>query len=285
MNSTKRRALHMSGGLSPAQLKEITFQSEKAKRAKLQAITDNAVLDSEIKAGERESAASMDARQTSLDIARITEKLKVQKILSRAPSCSFRGLRCFVAPGISGVDMGPSMSKHGLVPEEHRVDADLFVVLNPSDPGQRIRWVAALKGARVAHPRYVISGGRRGACVKYHAAVETKRSLWISEDFRAKHATLADIVDACCAGSKWKLLVSRAEFAATVSRSMRGKATAGKSVLALVAKAELSPLFQQLGCVFLADTFLDVDGSARPAGPLSTPGMNSWNSVLSPREK
>jgi hypothetical protein len=127
----------------------------------------------------------------------------------------------------------------------------------------------------VATPRYVISGGRQGACVKYHAAVETKRSLWVSFAFREKHPSLAAVVDACTAGSKWKLLATRAEFAAAVQKSMGGRATAGKAVLALVVKSELCPVFNQLGCVFLSDTFLDCIGFALPAEPLILSGRGS----------
>lgn len=165
--STKKRALEGCGEISDSFLKEARFQIEKAKKAKLQAISDNALLASEIHVGERQQADDMSQHQRTLDISRESQKLKTQKVLAREPVFSLRGMRCFVADDVD-TDAGPLMAKHGLVPENDRNDAEIFVVGDPSCPGQRISWLAALKGLRVVTPIYMISGGRRGACLKYH---------------------------------------------------------------------------------------------------------------------
>ncbi len=165
--SAKKRALDGCGDMiTDKLLKEAHFQCDKAKKAKLQAIADNHILSSEIAPGEQHPADAMTAHQLKLDLARERQKLRTAKVLAREPVFNLRGAHCFIASDV-GDCTGP-IAKHGLMHDHERLDASIFVVSDPSKPGQRIAWLAALKGLRFVTPIYLESGGRKGACLKYH---------------------------------------------------------------------------------------------------------------------
>ena len=63
-----------------------------------------------------------------------------------------------------------------------------------------------------------------GASVKFNVAIETKRSIWVSDDFCREHGTLMEILQTQCAkqNSKWKWLDTRASFLELHEKNNRG---------------------------------------------------------------
>ena len=92
--------------------------------------------------------------------------------------------------------------------------ANIFVVADPAtEKLTRWRWSAVLRGGYC----FTLSALTRrvGSCVKFKAALQTRRWLFVSRVFREKHAGVWAIIDAAASAdiSKWKL-ISRAQFLA-----------------------------------------------------------------------
>ena len=64
-----------------------------------------------------------------------------------------------------------------------------------------IRWAAALRGALVAQPLFLTSGGTSGAVMAYRPATKVRRCFWISPGFQKAHPDLAELLNKCTAGS------------------------------------------------------------------------------------
>eukprot|EP00959_Pyramimonas_sp_CCMP1952_P284829 5954746-Pyramimonas_sp.AAC.1 len=72
----------------------------------------------------------------------------------------------------------------------------VFVVADPSKPGQRAAWISALTSARLVVPEFVQTNGRSGACVVHKpAAITQRRKVWISDAFLAAHPRIGVIID------------------------------------------------------------------------------------------
>jgi hypothetical protein len=121
---------------------------------------------------------------------------------------------------------------------EKREKADIFVVQDPSDPGQRTKWWAIIKGSFLVTPSVLLQNN--GPAIKYHAAMSTARRIWISPRAREKHSTLVEIVEFAVKklpGSKWKLVTgSLDEFVAFYKKA--AKAHRGCNMIGLVCKKE-----------------------------------------------
>ena len=128
----QKRALAGCGGLDETLVKEVHFQIKRAKVVKLQAITDGAVLESEMKPGEQELADDLAKHQLKLDVSREQNKLRAQKMLAREPVFDMRGMRCFVCAGIDDAQIAPTLARHGLVQEHDRYDADISCAIDPA---------------------------------------------------------------------------------------------------------------------------------------------------------
>jgi hypothetical protein len=89
-----------------------------------------------------------------------------------------------------------AIDDHGLrvIANNRRCRAELFVVPNPANAGQRTTWAAMLVGARVCSAEFLISSGRSGSSVKYKPAIVKPCFLWISPAFRAAQPALTEII-------------------------------------------------------------------------------------------
>ena len=97
--------------------------------------------------------------------------------------------------------------------------------------------------------------GTNGACVKYDAALATKRILWVSACFRESNPGIwLLILEAMsCHANKWKLLDAPEAYAGAKVNAIKGNRSA--EVLALVTADEA--VANPLPHVFVAHTFLD----------------------------
>ena len=129
-----------------------------------------------------------------------------------------------------------------------------WVVDDPTAPGQRIQWMAALHGGHVVSPGYII--GNAGAYVSFKKATATRRWLWMSNDFAVAHPVLADIVRSALGtgGSRWSKLPSRDAFLNKIKLSV-AKVTRTFYVIALVSEKEkrmdkdgANQMFAYVGC-------------------------------------
>ena len=68
-------------------------------------------------------------------------------------------------------------------------DATVFISNSPWDPNiSLLSWAAALVGGWIMTPEVLL--GQPGPCIKYNKALQTKRAVWFSIEFRASEAHL-----------------------------------------------------------------------------------------------
>ncbi len=95
-----------------------------------------------------------------------------------------------------------------------RLVADIYVVADPANPGQRVKWCTFLAGRSVCTLDYIQSAGERGTALTYQQAVNSRRHVWISQNFKNNHAELYAILVCMMKvpGSQWRLMESRSAF-------------------------------------------------------------------------
>ena len=118
-----------------------------------------------------------------------------------------------------------------------RLDAQAWVVEDPSAPGQRIQWMAAIRGGHVVSSEYVVSGV--GPFVTFKRATITRRWLWVSAEFAIAHPILAAIVGGVLGtgASRWSKVLTRDSFLAKIKSSKAQRARTFY-VIALVTATE-----------------------------------------------
>ena len=131
------------------------------------------------------------------------------------------------------------LSKNGVPQVPNRIDAKMFVILNPAAAGERINWVAKICGGYIVNVDILLTGVGIGFAFK--AAATTRRQVWISEKFRQKNEGVALCIEGAISnfgkGCKFKVLRGDRtvfEEAHAQARAARRK----KEVLALVTEKE-----------------------------------------------
>ena len=82
------------------------------------------------------------------------------------------------------------------------------------NPGDRVKWAAALTGAPIVSPDHFLSGGKRGVRQSFVPSIASKRKVWISNDFATAHHNVSAIIRAAAERpeSNWRMLRSKAAF-------------------------------------------------------------------------
>jgi len=108
----------------------------------------------------------------------------------------------------------------GASAEPSRERAEVFVVPDVTQPGQRVLWNAALAGLLVVSLPYFIDG--QGPVLAYQCALRLRRTVWISEDFRTAHPSIIAIIVARLAsasrGAQWTVAQDLQHFQRAVDR-------------------------------------------------------------------
>ena len=114
------------------------------------------------------------------------------------------------------MQLNDTLLPKGAVIQEHRRTADVFIVSDPAEPGNRVSWCACLLGGCIAAPDYAIHG--QGAAVWSAAALNRDVKLLISAAWAEKHQTNAELTKACIATwkgnakkTRWQL-ISQTDF-------------------------------------------------------------------------
>jgi hypothetical protein len=116
--------------------------------------------------------------------------------------------------GADAAAVGQELVRRGLVLTNDRMQADVYVVESPQSPGERVTWCAALKGAVVLSFKQVRLG--KGVFLQYTAAVPKKKEVYITPDFKHRHAEITRLVEAAPTWpfSRWKIIPTEAAFVA-----------------------------------------------------------------------
>jgi hypothetical protein len=152
---------------------------------------DHPLLDSPLQ--DKTEAAELREHQSWLDAGRDANKAKVAKQLRKRTRIDLDGKVLFLASSDFEPELKDRVAASGLrVVSEHLL-ANIFVVSNPNEPGQRVQWACSLQGGTIAVPAYVASCGLKGAAIEYTSATHTIRKIWISPQFVLQHPIISVI--------------------------------------------------------------------------------------------
>ena len=154
----------------------------------LQAYQNGLLLPGEFDDDLAQQAKSEQARQVKSELARRAKSAAVKKKLSASPptDAELKHSRIFFDEGILVTDaMHAALIKHCATQCKNVWQSIVFVACNPSEPlNTLIKWTAGLSGAWVVSPQVLLGNGANAACIKYKAAIFTKRIVWASPCFR-----------------------------------------------------------------------------------------------------
>ena len=189
---------------------EQEFQPQKGRAHFLSSVDQGHLLDMQVGATDKGAAVVEAARLVNLDVKRTVAQRKQEAPLKKQKPVNVRGMTVFFESDAIRDNVHESAKRLGLIAGD-RLTASLFVVADPTEPGERTRWAACLRGGLLATPAFVRCDGARGACVKQMPAILCKRTIWISTQFRDSHRALYDLVRQCVHG-RWPILDGRAAF-------------------------------------------------------------------------
>ncbi len=137
---------------------------------------------------------------------------------------------------ISNAVLDRRMATLGLQVVGNREDAECFLVVDVTKPGQRIAWNAALVGGSLMSVPFFLTG--HGPVITFNMALRTRRKVWLSAGFHAAHPPLLGIVLRRVAGPgvRWALIPERDQFLASKRPGRRNCA----EWLAFVTNAEVA---------------------------------------------
>ena len=119
-----------------------------------------------------------------------------------------------VADAALSAKLKAAARRHGGRVVERRVDSQLLVVDDVAAAGQKAVWAAVLMGTTVASPQRLLTNGQAGPYIAYRPAVSIRRWIWMSDEFKARHPAISQIVAEAAAShrSLWRLIATRVDF-------------------------------------------------------------------------
>ena len=139
----------------------------------------------------QEYKRTVHANRKARDKARIRHEDNTMKLAEGGKPVALDGLKLFQD---SACDKIPDsvIQCRGLKVSGDRIGADAFLVNDTRKPGDRTLWVAVLKGGVILSRDFVMKG--MGASIKYKAALKSRRNVWVSTEFKEKHAAIVKII-------------------------------------------------------------------------------------------
>lgn len=196
--------------------KEYQFQMKKQSRNKVDAFLDNLLLDTEVTKGLQEHVKEEQRKWHAADQMMLAKRRRITRMLGtinkKLDWCPFGG--CLAVDATMCQDARSAMEARSLVPSTDRQKADVFVVDSDVNKlGERSTWYAALRGCMVVNRRALVSNGESGVFLKYKAAIEMRRGVWLSDSFRQRHPEISAIIEHAISlpQSRWRMLGSDGE--------------------------------------------------------------------------
>ena len=150
----------------------------------------------------------------------------------------------------------------GMRLQADRSDADVFVLADPSKPGQRSSWALVVGGGLAVTLDFIKSCGANGGSIAYSAASATKRGVWISPAFVRAHQELAAIITQTVQrpNAKWTLIYGESVYLDLVRKHTNRPAKQQRHYEAIalvtpVLKAEQR--FAKVKGAFIKSAFMD----------------------------
>ena len=189
--------------------KELRFQKQKQMVNAVQAFKDGLLLPSEITEDMPISALASDIHAAKKHTERTKKHAKQNLQRAIHTPHVMRGTCVFVEPALAVEDLMRKIVAVGARSTTHRTDANVFIVTDVTNLGQRSSWCLALGGGFACTPAYVTEGPTKGVALAFKPAVKTRRLFCMSDAFIAAHPVLSNIVAAKASQrplSTWKPL-------------------------------------------------------------------------------
>lgn len=243
VSETQLTHMCVDGFQNQALMKEASFLADKQSLRRVEAINLGSLGGSDVTAQDAEIAQATAKHQRGLDAKRIAAEKRVASRTQRAPDISLHGVSCFVDLQSPLSDALLRVFKFFSIQVETQ-RAQCSIILT-DDPGNTYRcnvWAALFCGLRLATPTYILTGSMQGASIQYKSVLDTKRYVWISDEFVDANPDETDIIVRAIAtrgkSSKWVMISTGYEF---LERSVKFSAPKGGGkyrAIALVTDAQ-----------------------------------------------
>ena len=139
-------------------------------------------------------------RQIRVDLkadASLANRVRCQELASgimrrNLPWESLSGRRAWVGTGSKALLVREALVMRGLAVTQDRFQAEVFALEDVGQPGERISWLAALRGALLVSFQQVLSC--KGVFIQHVPAISVRREVFISAKFTNKHAEITRMV-------------------------------------------------------------------------------------------
>ena len=203
------------GGWTANHAKEKAFQNDKRTERFMQAIDEGGIVTAERSPRSQAALKMWKDYGSKRVLAYHAEKTRAEK-RDRSPTLNVKSFSNVFVDGTVDFQGGESkftqaLRKYSIKRTHTRLSADVFVVPNVTQLGQRIQWCAMLAGRVVCDVKCLISGGTSGSSLAFKSAVSSRKLVWCSDNFREAHVELYNILCHCAAlpQSNWRWLVSK----------------------------------------------------------------------------
>lgn len=250
------------GGWTESHEKEAKFQQQKRMDRFLESHEQGQILEHECASTElADRAVLLKGLCDELRNRKYNEtRSRTDRLLRQPVQTTLEGKRVYVQDEIMEHDAANMRYLLGVCKARTatcRLHADVFIVKDVEQPGQRAIWCAMLGGCAIADVHYLKTAGRAGVRIKYKAAIDTPRRFYFSPAFLQMHPTLVNIIHAkaALATSKWTFIDSRTSCVVwAVHCNARRRAT---EVLAFVSEEEAAaqdrdPAAKAWGVIYVA---------------------------------
>ena len=163
--------------------------------------------------GPRSRASIDQLREKEVDreAALVAKRRTLDRKRQPPEMLDLQGCRMFMADDAKAVlnntpsQFALALQRSKLVVVEDRAVASVFCVLSPSDPGDRVRTVAAQTGAVICTPEMLLTGS--GVALKLQRAISWPRHIFLSSGCQRRHQVMIDLMRHVCtlqaAGCRW----------------------------------------------------------------------------------
>ena len=150
---------------------------------------------------------------------RRNEKLKVDAV-TKSEKINLPDGDVYVDPRVDTPELQANLRKAGRRAGS-RDTVHVLVVEDVTNPGQRCHWCAVLNGGYLVTPRFFTDGDHQGPIICLKAASSTRRTIHMTDLFKAKHAEIARVLTNVAG---WKVIEHFQEYSANYQKE-RGKAS------------------------------------------------------------
>ena len=243
--------------------KEISFNRAKKLVRKAEAYEDGILLEHEITETTLDAVKDLRARRAKNERERDNAHRHLQRVLLPSRRVALHGRKVFIetnVPDYAGAQT--ACRAQGMRLQTDRSDADIFVLADPSKPGQRSSWALVVGGGLAVTLEFIKSCGANGGSIAYSAASAAKRHLWISPAFLRAHQELAMIVTQIAQrpNAKWTLVYGESVYLDLVCKHTNRPAKQQRhyEAIALVTPAlKAERRFSKVKGAFIKSAFID----------------------------